>query len=395
MTTELNWVDLVILAFILGSAIHGYLQGAAVQVFAYAGFGVGLLLGARLGPVVSDYVDNPAIKLGVVVLVLFGTASLLGTIGRFIGAKATWAVPRASPLGVVNSIGGIGVAVIATLLTTWLVGGMLAQVGIGEISASFNESRVMRGLTNRLPPAPAVFSSIQRSLLPSGFPPVFAELEPPPAPEVPITGSPDLANLASAARSSVLKISSSGCGRLTSGTGWVAAPGLVVTNAHVVAGVDRPVAVDANGTHRTTVILFDPQLDLAVLRTSGLAGPPLPLMQGEAPRGQQGGVLGFPGGGPFTAEAGVVRAAFRDAVGRDIYSRDLVSRDVYQVDAQVQPGNSGGPFVAPNGRVIGVVFASSLVQDNIAYALTAGEVAERLNQARGSSAAVDTGPCTR
>jgi S1-C subfamily serine protease len=371
------------------------LQGAAVQVFSYAGFGIGLLLGARLGPRVSDYVDNPAIKLAVVVLVLFGTASLLGTIGRYIGVKVTWAVPKASPLGAVNSIGGVGVAVVATLLTTWLVGGMLAQVGIGEISASFNESRIMKGLTDRLPPAPAVFSSIQRSLLPSGFPPVFAELEPPPAPEVPITGSPDLANLTSAARASILKVSSSGCGRITSGTGWVAAPGLVVTNAHVVAGVDRPVVVDANGSHRTTVVVFDPELDLAVLRTSGLAGRPLPLLAGEAGRGQQGGVLGFPGGGPFTVAPAVVRSVYQDAVGRDIYSRDLVTRDVYQLDAEVHPGNSGGPFVEPDGRVVGVVFASSLVQPEIAYALTAGEVAPRLAQARNSTAAIDTGPCTR
>lgn len=393
--TGLNWVDLVILAFIIGSAIHGMLQGAAVQVFTYAGFGIGLLLGARLGPLVSDYVENPAIKLALVVLVLFGTASLLGTIGRFWGAKVTWAVPKASPLGFANSIGGVGVAVIATLLTTWLVGGMLAKVGIGEISASFNESRIMRGLTDRLPPAPAVFSSIQRSLLPSGFPPVFAELEPPPAPEVPITGSPDLANLTSTARASILKVSSSGCGRITSGTGWVAAPGLVVTNAHVVAGVDRPIVADANGSHRTTVVVFDPQLDLAVLRTSGLAGRPLALLPGEAPRGQQGGVLGFPGGGPFTASPGVVRSVFQGAVGRDIYSRELVARDVYQIDAEVHPGNSGGPFVEPNGRVVGVVFASSLVHPEIAYALTAGEVAAKLDQARNSTAAIDTGPCTR
>jgi S1-C subfamily serine protease len=393
--TELNWVDLVILAFIIGSAIHGMLQGAAVQVFSYAGFGIGLLLGARLGPLVSDFVENPAIKLALVVLVLFGTASLLGTIGRFLGAKVTWAVPKASPLGVANSFGGVGVAVIATLLTTWLVGGMLAQVGIGEISASFNESRIMKGLTDRLPPAPAVFSSIQRSLLPSGFPPVFAELEPPPAPEVPITGSPDLANLTSTARASILKVSSSGCDRITSGTGWVAAPGLVVTNAHVVAGVDRPIVSDANGSHRTTVVVFDPQLDLAVLRTSGLAGRPLALLPGEAPRGQQGGVLGFPGGGPFTAAPGVVRSVFQDAVGRDIYSRELVARDVYQIDAEVHPGNSGGPFVEPNGRVVGVVFASSLVHREIAYALTAGEVAAKLDQARNSTAAIDTGPCTR
>lgn len=392
--TELNWVDLLVLFLIVVSAIHGFIQGAAVQVFSYAGFILGLILGAKLGPIAGDFVDNPALRIAVVILTLFGTASLIGAVGKFIGAKATWAVPTASPLGVVNSVGGLGVAVIVTLASTWLIGGMLAQVGL-PITADFQESRVMRGLTENLPPAPGVFSSIQRSLLPSGFPPVFAELEPSPAPEVPITGIPNLDSIVASARPSVLKISSLGCGQQTSGSGFVAAPGLVVTNAHVVAGVDRPSVVDSAGTHRTTVVLFDPKLDLAVLRTTGLAGRPLALQRGEAPRGQQGAALGYPGGGSFTVTPGAVRSLYEGAVGRDIYSRDLVSRNVYQLDAEVHPGNSGGPFVNSEGRVSGVVFASSLVNPKISYALTSAEVAVRVDQARAVNAAVDTGPCTR
>lgn len=392
--TELNWVDLLVLFLVVVSALHGFIQGAAVQVFSYAGFILGLILGAKLGPIAGDFVENPALRIAVVILTLFGTASLIGTIGKFIGAKATWAVPKASPLGVVNSVGGLGVAVIVTLASTWLIGGMLAQVGL-PITADFQESRVMRGLTEKLPPAPGVFSSIQRSLLPSGFPPVFAELEPSPAPEVPVTGIPNLDSIVASARPSVLKISSLGCGRQTSGSGFVAAPGLVVTNAHVVAGVDRPSVVDSAGTHRSTVVLFDPKLDLAVLRTTGLAGRPLALQQGQAARGQQGAALGFPGGGPFTVTPGAVRDLYQDAVGRDIYSRDLVSRNVYQLDAEVHPGNSGGPFINSEGQVSGVVFASSLVNPKISYALTSAEVAARVDQARAVNAAVDTGPCTR
>ena len=392
--TELNWVDLLVLFLIVVSAIHGFIQGAAVQVFSYAGFILGLILGAKLGPIAGGFVENPAFRVAVVVLTLFGTASLVGTVGKFIGARATWAVPKASPLGAVNSVGGLGVAVIVTLASTWLIGGMLAQVGL-PITADFQESRVMRGLTEKLPPAPSVFSSIQRSLLPSGFPPVFAELEPSPAPEVPVTGIPNLDSIVANARPSVLKISSLGCGRQTSGSGFVAGPGLVVTNAHVVAGVDRPSVVDSAGTHRTTVVLFDPKLDLAVLRTTGLAGRPLAMQRGEAPRGQQGAALGFPGGGPFTVTPGAVRSLYEGAVGRDIYSRDLVARNVYQLDVEVHPGNSGGPFVNSEGQVSGVVFASSLLNPKISYALTSSEVAARVDQARGATAAVDTGPCPR
>ncbi|HEX2052276.1 MAG TPA: MarP family serine protease [Actinomycetota bacterium] len=392
---EINWVDLVIIALLISSAVHGFLQGAAVQVFSYVGFIVGLLVGAKLGPVVGQMVQNPALRIAVVITTLFATASLLGTVGRFIGAKATWAVPKASPLGVMNSVGGLGVAVLITLLTTWLVGGMLAQVPLGGVTEGLQSSRVMRGLTDRLPPAPSVFTTIQRTLLPSGFPPVFAELEPSLAPEVPVTGNPDLQAIVSAVRPSVVKVSGPACNQISSGSGFVAAPNLVITNAHVVAGTERPNVLDARGSHRATVVYFDPEMDLAVLRTSGLAGRPLALRGQASPRGQQGGVLGFPGGGPFTAQPGVVRDLFRDAVGRDIYSDKLVTRNVYQVDAEVHPGNSGGPFVAPGGEVIGVVFASSVVRPEIAYVLNSVDVAARLDRVRGATAAVDTGPCIR
>lgn len=393
--TEFNWVDLVILILVITSAIHGFWQGAAVQVFSYAGFILGLVLGAKLGPVAGQLVEGPAVRLLIVVGTLFATASLLGTVGKFLGAKATWAVPKASPLGVLNSAAGLGVAVLVTLLTTWLVGGMLAQVPLGPVTAGLQESTTIRALVERLPPAPSVFSTIQRTLLPSGFPPVFAELEPSIAPEVPVTGNPDLEAIVASARRSVVKVQGPSCNRITSGSGFVAAPNLVVTNAHVVAGVQQPNVIDERGTHRSTVILFDPDLDLAVLRTSGLAGRPLSIRREVAPRGQQGGALGFPGGGSFTAQPGAVRSYIADALGRDIYSADLVSRSVYQVDAKVISGNSGGPFVAPGGEVIGVVFASSVVRPEIAYVLFGGDVAERLDRVRGATAAADTGPCIR
>ncbi|MGQ0679564.1 MAG: MarP family serine protease [Actinomycetota bacterium] len=393
---NLNWVDLVILALVVGSAVHGLLQGAAVQLFSYVGFGIGLFAGAQLGPLAGDLVSNPAAKIVVVTLTLFGTASLLGTIGRYVGAKTTWGVLQLPPLRTANSVGGLGVAVIATLLTVWLIGGMLAQVGLGEVTVAFQQSRIMRELTERLPPAPSVFSQIQRTFLPSGFPPVFAELEPSPGPRVPVPGGPEVQAAIAAAGDSVLKISSLGCNRLTTGSGFLAAEDLVITNAHVVAGVERPIAQDRRGrSARATVVLFDPKLDLAILRAEGLAGTPLPLLTTDVARGAQGTVLGYPQGGPFNAQPGAVRGKFDSAVGRDIYSRQLVSRDVYQLEAQVRSGNSGGPFVQSNGQVIGVIFASSLVNGDVAYALTSAEVASNLAAARARTAPVDTGPCIR
>ncbi|MEX2587906.1 MAG: MarP family serine protease [Actinomycetota bacterium] len=390
---EFNWVDLVIGVFLVSSGIRGYVQGAFSQVTSYLGFGVGLFLGAHLGPSVSAYVDNPIGKMIAVVVVLFGAAGVLGTVGRVMGAKATWGFVRVTPARITNSLGGVGVAVLAGLIGVWLLGGMIAQVGLGTVSPAFQQSQILRSLTRTLPPVPGVFSQIQRIFLPSGFPPVFAELEPSIAPDVPLAESAELQAIVDSVGTSVVKISSPGCGRITSGSGFVAGQNLVITNAHVVAGVAEPTVADGNGPHRAEVVLFDPDLDFAVLRTSGLAGSPLPLLRSEVERGVTGGVLGYPEGGPFDAKSAAVRAPFKDAVGRDIYSRDLVSRDIYQLDARVRSGNSGGPFVQPSGEVVGVVFASSLINDNIAYALTSAQVAPLLDQVGPSAPAVGTGPC--
>ena len=165
------------------------------------------------------------------------------------------------------------------------------------------------------------------------------------------------------------------------------APGLVVTNAHVIAGIPAPVVVDRSGPHQTTVVLFDPSYDLAVMRVGGLTEPPLVLDPANAPRGTQSSVLGYPGGGPFTAMAAGVMAEF-EAEGRDIYGQGLTVRNVYEIQAVVRPGNSGGPLVLPGGKVIGVVFSRSTTNGDIGYALTSPGVLVRGAPGRSS-------PCGR
>jgi S1-C subfamily serine protease len=190
----------------------------------------------------------------------------------------------------------------------------------------------------------------------------------------------------------VVKIVGPACGGIQEGSGFVAGPDLVVTNAHVVAGVARPVVIDGAGRHPAAALLFDPATDVAVLRTAGLAGSPLELHPNTAGPGAGGAVLGYPGGGPFDVEPAVVLARF-EAIGRDIYSRGLVARQVYQLESRIRPGNSGGPFVDTEGRVVGVVFSRSLLRDDIGFALTAPEIAPRLERARAASRPVSTGAC--
>jgi S1-C subfamily serine protease len=195
-----------------------------------------------------------------------------------------------------------------------------------------------------------------------------------------------------AAGPSTVKVEGVGCGVLQEGSGFVAAPGLVVTNAHVVAGIGAPQVQVGRSVDATEVVLFDPSFDLAVLRVPGLTAPALRLDPAPVGRGTQAAVLGYPGGGPFTVDAAGVMAAF-EAQGRDIYGRGLTLRNVYELDALVRPGNSGGPLVLPDGQVIGVVFSRSTVDPSIGYALTSPDVLPRVAQAESAVRPVSTGPC--
>jgi S1-C subfamily serine protease len=184
-----------------------------------------------------------------------------------------------------------------------------------------------------------------------------------------------------------------GCGGVQTGSGFIVSSGLVLTNAHVVAGISNPEVEDARGSHSSMPVLFDPQTDVALLRTSGLAGSVLPLAGGEAQRGQGGAVLGYPGGGRFNAGAAAVLRRF-SAIGRDIYGRALTRRDIYQLQATIKQGNSGGPFVRRDGTVLGVVFAASTSEPNVGYALTSKEVLPKVRQGERSSSRASTGSCT-
>jgi S1-C subfamily serine protease len=226
---------------------------------------------------------------------------------------------------------------------------------------------------------------------PNGFPMVFIGQEPSPPranPASPAQVQEAVAN----AGASVVKIQGYGCGGIVSGSGFVVGPGMVATNAHVVAGVSNISISDERGQHAATVVWFDPDLDFAVLRASGLAGAPLAIDSADEPRGTAGAVLGFPGGGPFDAEPATVLDE-TEAVGRNIYDESTTLRSIYDLQANVEPGNSGGPLVLPNGSVIGVVFAKSITEQGIGYALTAQQIVPEINQAKGRTAAVSVGSC--
>ncbi|MEP7334091.1 MAG: trypsin-like peptidase domain-containing protein, partial [Terracoccus sp.] len=173
--------------------------------------------------------------------------------------------------------------------------------------------------------------------------------------------------------------------------GWVVSPGRIITNAHVVAGASR-LRVESGGEMLpANVVLFDPNRDLAVLSVAGLDAPALPLGAGLE-RGQSAVVPGYPLDGPFTVVSARVRATL-NARGYDIYSTGTVVREIYSLNTTVQPGNSGGPLLDTQGRVVGVVFAKSLEDDRTGYALTLAEARPVIDRAASASTSVDTGAC--
>jgi S1-C subfamily serine protease len=387
----MNVVDIVLLVVVAIAAIQGLRLGATLLVLTLGGFLIGLWVGARLASVTATWVHTSTARTVVALATMVGVAMLVSLLGRIIGARLFRRVHR-SKLGAVDSGLGVAVAVVASLLAVWLIASTLANSSYVQLNAAISSSAIMRSLDTVLPAPPSVFSRVQAFLTSEGFPSVFAQLAPASAGPVPVPASSEVAAAVAAAGPSTVKIVGSGCGDIQEGSGFVVAPGLVVTNAHVVAGIAHPTVVDSAGVYQTTVELFDPSYDLAVLRVQGLPEQPLHLDPNVVSRGTTGAVLGFPGGGPFTAVAAGVMAEF-SAEGRDIYGQGLTVRDVYEVQAVVRPGNSGGPLVESNGEVVGVVFSRSTTNGDIGYALTSPGVLARVNQAELATRAVGTGGC--
>jgi S1-C subfamily serine protease len=394
----MNWVDIVLLALVAVSGIRGLRLGAAAQVLSFGGFCLGLFLGALVVPAVVGSVKGNARSL-VVLGVVFGAAFIFGAAGRLVGARFSGVLKRVH-LGAVDSVAGVAVAVVATLVAAWLVGSFVANSRFTTLDGAVDQSHILRAMDRILPPVPSVFSRVESFLDSAGFPIVFAGLPPEAGPPVSLPSNAAVRAAVVKAERSTVQIVGAGCGVIQEGSGFVVAPGLVVTNAHVVAGIPHPLVLDGGGRHQTTVVLFDPRLDLAVLRVPGLNDPALPIDPAIVDRGTSGVVLGYPEGGPFLYRPAAV-AAYFEATGLDIYGKTQTLRGVYQIQAVVQPGNSGGPLISsgdaaehiPDGTVIGVVFARSTVNPDVGYALAMAAVQADVNRVHPSSGPVGTGAC--
>jgi S1-C subfamily serine protease len=321
-------------------------------------------------------------------VLLLGGHTLGAVVGRSLRGRRTGLNP------IDRFFGGVAnLAVAALLIGT--IGSGIGGLGIPILSGAAGNSYVLKAIAAATPdPLEAALAQLRSTVLSEGLPTL-----PDPggvtAPTTAPTGPTDTAALARSAQS-VVRINGTAyaCGQNQSGSGFVVSAGRVVTNAHVVAGVSQPVVEAPNGQALgSTVVFFDPEKDLAVLSVPGLEVAPI-AMGDTLGTGADAVVDGYPFGGPFTTGAAKVLAVTSSRVD-DIYDRQQAVREIYSLNANVQPGNSGGPLLATDGRIAGIVFARSANQANLGYAMTDTELAPVVQKAPGLRAAVSSGACVK
>ncbi len=392
----MNVVDLVLVVGILLFAYIGWRRGFLYGLLSLAGFLLGAAAGLWLTPRVVGSWD-PGVGRAVVALILvflFATIGqvLVGYFGRRMKDAVTW-----RPAVVLDSSLGAVLSVVSMLLVVWLIASVAVHSGRSEFMREVRQSYVLGVVDTVMPDlADKATGELQALVDGSGFPEVFAGLGPEPVKPI---AKPDPAIVRREpvvfGAANTVKISgiAQGCGRGLEGSGFAFAPERVLTNAHVVAAVDKP-AVYLGGEgqgYPATVVYFDPELDVAVLSVPGLTAEALPFGL-EVNRGDSVAVVGYPENGPLDAEAGRVRSVLV-AQGHDIYGRGAVLREVISMRATVRPGNSGGPVLDRSGHVVGVVFAASLDDESTGYAMTAEQVSDAVAAGVAAEGPVNTGPC--
>ncbi len=391
----MNLLDVLLMVAFSYALVRGFLQGALSQMAAFAGSAVGLLLGAAAAPpLAAQVIDRPGATLALLTISLLAVFLVLGqAAGIAVGLRLRGAAERA---GIGGLDRGVGILVGATwfVLVVWLTASVLTQGPFPSVAQQVRSSRVVAGLDAALPPAPDLFGRVGSYLDRHGFPQVFSGLQRGvTAPPVGPTSEAAVQAAAAAGRPAAVQVQALGCGGISYGSGFVARAGIVVTNAHVVAGAEAIIVRDAAGDWQAAAIHYDPELDLAVLAAPGLRAAALEWADEPAERDTEGATLGFPGGQTeLVVRPATVQTRIR-AVGRDIYGAGQVEREVLVVSAGVEQGDSGGPFVTSDGRVAGVVFAADAGIPGTGYALTAEQVAPAVNSAAVRNTAVGTGSC--
>ena len=376
--TTVDWIAVGVIALV---ALNGLRRGLVGSALSLGGIVAGAYIGAKLAPQLLSGSESPYTPLialaGAVVLGAF-----LQSAGGMLGRAVRTSLLAVPPLRVLDTIGGVVLGAAAGVAIVWVAGAVALHLpGQSDLRTQVQQSKILRELNAHVPPS-RLLDAIARV-------DPFAAIRGPEArvdpPDPALLNSPGVES----ARPSVFRVTGTACGLGVVGSGWAAARNLVVTNAHVVAGMDDA-RVDRNdGDYRDAVVVaFDARDDIAVLRVPGLGATPLEAVQPVA--GQGVAILGYPENGPFTATAGRIGQT-AVILTDDAYGRGPVRRTITTLRGRVRQGNSGGPAVDASGRVHTTIFASRVGAEDAGYGIPTGIVRDGLDGA--GSRPVDTGPC--
>jgi S1-C subfamily serine protease len=380
--TQLDWIIVVFAALL---AIFGFRRGFIVAVLSFGGFAIGAFLGTRLGPLLLSHGSSSeyAPAFGLIGALLAGAILATGFEGIGLRIRRVLVLPG---LGLLDGLLGALLSAALGLAIAWILAAVVLQATpTTRLRADIQRSEILRELNRLLPPSGPILG-------------VLASLDPLPQVAGPLpSAAPPSALIAHdpgvrAASHSVVRVLGTACGLEIEGSGWVADPGVVVTNAHVVAG-EQDTTVEVEG-HEPALsayaIAFNPNIDIAILRVPGLGLPSLTLAN-NPPAGSAGAILGYPEDGPFQALPGRIGAT-QAIITDNAYGQGPVSRLLTPLRGLVRPGNSGGPVVNNEGRVLTTVFASTTSGGPAGgYGVANSTVAQAL---AGAGHMVGTGECS-
>jgi S1-C subfamily serine protease len=377
--TVLDWA---IVAFTIALAMWGYRQGLIVGTLTLLGFAAGAFAGSRLGPLLLNQgSESPYAPLCAALGALMGGAVTAVALESFaLGLRAR--LVRGRGLRFADGAGGAALIASVALGLVWVFGAVALQApGTARLRVDVQRSLILRSLNDVLPPSGPILRALNRV---DPAPSISGPATPVAAPDPGAARDPDVVR----AGESVVRVLGTACGLGIEGSGWVAAPGLVVTNAHVVAGEDDTAVITQEGASlEATAVHYEPENDLALLRIDAS----LPALEIDSrPRsGDAGAVLGYPENGPFSAVPARLGAT-RETISEDSYGRGPIRRPIVSLRGRVRSGNSGGPIVDTRGRAMGTVFAATTSGAPGGFAVPADVVRRALAAA---ASPVDTGPC--
>jgi hypothetical protein len=375
-------IDWIIVGFTLLMALWGWFQGLIVSALSLAGFATGAFAGSRIAPLLlSQGSKSPYAPLFGLIGALF-LGGLVAVVLEELGATIRRRL-RIAPLALVDGAGGAVLLAALALGLAWIGGAVALQTpGARQFRKDIQRSLILRRLNDVLPPSGPLLNALSRV---DPFPHIRGPGVNVPAPTKGIVADRDVKR----AHAGVVKVLGTACGLAIEGSGWVAAPGLVVTNAHVVAGEDdTTVQTDGGPELDAHAVVFNPHNDIAMLRVDGLDAPALRQFSG-AKVGGAVAILGYPQNGPYRAEPGRLGPT-QTVITQDAYGAGPVKRRLTALRGTIRSGNSGGPAVDGAGRVVGTVFAGTRSKPRGGFAVPPEVVSAQLRRAGGT---VGTGPC--